>query len=281
MCAATTPAIGEPSLDTAQVEEHGSRVSIPTRGIRLERTIEYGEEIEREPCATRIARVLPPPAQQHLAEHDPRREHVRTRGRTTGRLLGGHVPGGAGSITLHGSAPPTRGPEVGQRDTVVRQEDQVLRLDVAVQHVMRVSMCESEEQLPGVPQRPRDGDGSAEPLRQRPPPERRDQDWKAAGDVEVEHTQHVGMPKLAVLLGLVAKVLDELGVGVARGRDLERHGSMPAGIEAAVDLGEATDADLTADAVAADSLAVPQADHGFMMIRLVDARRVVRPARAR
>ena len=195
---------------------------------------------------------------EHLVEHDPERVDVRLLGHVVAeRLLGGHVVGGAEHAAGGRQAlglERARDAEVGDLGAPVAVDQDVLRLDVAVDELVLVRAR----------QRPADLDGVGHRLGHRQPPIAPDAvlERLALHELEhdvgsavvlpgVDHRDHVGVVQLGHGARLAPEALEL--VRVARDvpvHQLDGHPALERGVEGAVHARHAARPDLLVELVA-------------------------------
>ncbi|HEV8702079.1 MAG TPA: hypothetical protein VGV60_12470 [Candidatus Polarisedimenticolia bacterium] len=192
---------------------------------------------------------------------DPRREPgqrpVRRRAGATGKC---------GRRTL--GPRQLRQAEIEDLDPAVARDEQVLRLQVAVDDPLLVSRRQPLGDLPGIVQRLAGGERAAgQPVAQRRPFEQLlDDVRRPLVRSGVEHGQDVRVVELPHGARLLLEAAQPLGIGHERGRqDLHRHVTRQAGVAGAIHLSHPAGADGAEDFVGTESGAGSQR-HGARRI---------------
>ena len=197
-------------------------------------------------------------AREQLEQEDPGRVQIgRLVHRRAARLLGREVLGGADDRARlrHLARPGARDAEVRDLDAPLVVDEDVVRLDVAVDDAVPVRVAEGGEHLPHVGDRDRDGARAAgdDQLLERPPLDvLHDDEVRAAGLAAVEDRDDVRMRETGGVRRLPPEALDELRVvRVAVVEHLDRDLAAELLVLGEPDVGHAAAAELALEAVAA------------------------------
>ena len=123
--------------------------------------------------------------------------------------------------TGHGPLRDFGNSKIGEQQFVVREQDKIVGLDVAVDDFVRVSVCSSTEKLMQVVERHLGRQSAAQSIAQRLFPHRECHDEMAVDHVGILQRQNVGVFQFGYHPYLTTEVVQRGGVGVLRCQNFE------------------------------------------------------------